>query len=113
MPDQWIQELYPFKSFLDRFMWSNRPSIKVALLDDGVKLDVEALNGSQTGDSFRPDKAAFFAGPCIHGTDMARFIWKVCPRVELYMARLDDSRAQENQIFTTSSACEVSKIFYD
>lgn len=94
-------------------MRSNRPSVKGALLDDGVKLDVEALNGSQTGDSFRPDKAAFFAGPCIHGTDMARFISKVCPRVDLYMARPDDFRTQENQIFTTSSACEVSKVLYD
>lgn len=78
-------------------------------MDDGVKLDVDALNGNHIGDSFRPDKAAFFAGPCIHGTDMARFISKVCPRVKLYMARLDDSRKEENQTFTTQSACEVSK----
>lgn len=84
----------------------NKPSVKVALLDDGCKLEV--LEGEQKGQSFRLDQEEFFVGPCSHGTQMAHCILNVCPNAELYIARLDDSRKAENQKFTIASCCKVN-----
>ncbi|WQF82580.1 Putative peptidase S8/S53 domain-containing protein [Colletotrichum destructivum] len=105
--NQWIGQLKNFKSFV----WNlpiddtKKPRIKVALLDDGAKLT--ALHGKQQGRSFHKDKEEFFVGPCEHGTAMARCIREVCPRAELYIARLDDSRKVENQRFTIESCCQA------
>ncbi|KAK1480506.1 hypothetical protein CTAM01_14346 [Colletotrichum tamarilloi] len=97
----WIGYLLNFKQFMHNLELSNKPSIKVALLDDGAKLT--DLHGQQNGRSFRADKEEFFVGPCEHGTAMARCIREVCPMAELYIARLDDSRHVENQKFTITS----------
>ena len=85
---------------------ADKLSVKVALLDDGSKL--QGLDGKQKGESFRLDNEAFFVGPCSHGTEMARCIRDVCPMAELYIARLDDSRQGENQKFTIESCHKVS-----
>ena len=103
---EWIDRLNDFKSFLRNVGLEDGVSVKVALLDDGSKL--QELNGKQKGQSFRPDNEEFFVGPCSHGTQMARCIRSVCPMAELYIARLDDSRQSENQKFTISSCHEVS-----
>jgi hypothetical protein len=78
----------------------------VALLDDGAKLT--DLHGIQIGASFCPDDEPYFVGPCSHGTSMAKCIRDVCPMAELYIARLDVSRKEENQKFTVRSAVKVS-----
>ena len=103
---EWIEELFQFKQFLYGVLNSKeKPSVKVALLDDGAKLT--DLSGKQDGSSFRPDKEGYFVGPSTHGTEMARCIRTICPMAELYIARLDDSQKVENQKFTTASACKV------
>lgn len=86
-------------------MARDKLSVRVALLDDGA--DLKYLNGKQQGMTFRPDKQDYFVGPCSHGTEMAQCIRKICPLAELYIARLDDSRKNENQKFTTASAFKV------
>ncbi|KAK5988025.1 Intracellular serine protease-like protein [Cladobotryum mycophilum] len=100
-PADWVERLKEFKSFILNLKPSELPSVKVALLDDGARL--EDLHGIQHGRSFWPGKPAYFAGPGEHGTEMARCIRTMCPRAELYIARLDDSRKQENQKFTILS----------
>lgn len=87
----------------------NGLSVKVALLDDGCKL--ETLEGKQEGQSFHHDQEEFFVGPCSHGTEMARCIREVCPKAELYIARLDNSHKYENQKFTIASCCKVSLLY--
>lgn len=83
----------------------NRPTVKVALLDDGAKLT--DLHGKQEGRSFRAGDETYFVGPCEHGTEMARCIRDICPMAELYVGRLDDSRDVENQKFTLSTCHQV------
>lgn len=93
---------------LDRnFEAEKKPSVKVALLDDGCRLD-NLHGGTQRGISFHSDHSEFWVGSCSHGTEMARCIRDVCPMAELYIARLDDSGKYENQKFTIPSCCDVS-----
>jgi len=89
---------------------SKKPSVKVALIDDGCKLT--DLDGTQEGWTFRQDKQEYFVGPCEHGTEMARCIRQICPMAELYLARLDDSQDSENEKFTISSCYRVREQFY-
>jgi hypothetical protein len=103
---EWIEKMFDFKQFVSSMLdEKKRPSVRVALLDDGAKLD--GLDGRQKGESFRLDNAEYFVGPCSHGTEMARCIREICPMAELYIARLDDSRVGENQKFTTDSCYKV------
>jgi hypothetical protein len=82
------------------------PRIKVAILDDGAKL--ADLNGVQQGWTFRLDNQEYFVGPCKHGTEMAVCVRDVCPFVELFIARLDDSHIREpNQKFTIASCTKA------
>lgn len=104
--DEWIRKLFAFKEFINGVLGpKEKPSVRVALLDDGAKLT--GLHGKQKGASFRPDNEEYFAGPCSHGTEMARCVRDICPMAELYIARLDDSQMVENQKFTTASAYKV------
>lgn len=107
---EWIKRLDPFLGFLDTVSrrLKHKPSVKVAILDDGCKLN--DLEGPQICESlsFRPHREEYFVGPCSHGTEMARCIRAVCPEAGLYIARLDDSRQAENQRFTIASCYKVS-----
>lgn len=85
---------------------STELSVKVALLDDGCKLKI--LEGKQQGQSFHHHHEEYFVGNCSHGTEMARCIREVCPKAELYIARLDTSGIPDKQKFTIASCCEVS-----
>lgn len=101
--EDWVNRLKEFKMFMINL--PKKPSIKVALLDDGAKLT--ALKGKQIGECFCPGKPAYFVGPCEHGTEMARCIREICPMAELYIARLDNSGELENQKFTIMSCHQV------
>ncbi|KAG5745481.1 hypothetical protein H9Q70_011824 [Fusarium xylarioides] len=103
---EWIENLSNFRSFVDRLHnQHNKGSVKIALLDDGSKL--EHLHGTQTGKSFRDDGRDYFVGDCEHGTQMAYCIRKICPMAELYIARLDDSGESENQTFSKLSCLQA------
>ena len=89
-----------------RLKTNEKPLVKIALLDDGVKLD--HLRGTDHfGISFWPNDQPYFAGECIHGSAMADCIKKVCPKAELYVAQLDGSGLVEDQKFTIRSAIDV------
>ncbi|KAF3065929.1 hypothetical protein GL218_09293 [Daldinia childiae] len=105
-PDEWIAKLRPLQNFVANVL-NPRPVVKIALLDDGAKLN--HLDGKQKGMSFRPDNVQWWVGPCSHGTEMAHCIRKICPGAELYIARLDDSRKNEPEKFTIKSALEALK----
>jgi hypothetical protein len=81
-----------------------KPTVKVAILDDGAKLT--KLRGYQKGLSFCAGNE-WFVGPCEHGTAMAHCIRAVCPMAELFIARLDDMRQVEDQTFTLVSCYDV------
>ncbi|KAK3291439.1 uncharacterized protein B0H64DRAFT_366705 [Chaetomium fimeti] len=109
---EWLANLQKFTYFLielDRSLPAEvaeqKPKVRIALLDDGCKL--QELHGTQEGCSFRSVTDTFFVGPCSHGTVMANCIRRVCPIAELVIVRLDDTRRVENQRFTISSCCEA------
>jgi hypothetical protein len=89
-----------------RLKTNNQPVVKIALLDDGVKLDqLQGIN--HYGQSFWPTDQPYWAGECTHGSAMADCIEKVCPKAELYVAQFDGSGMLEDRKFTTRSAIDV------
>jgi hypothetical protein len=88
--------------------------VTIALIDNGVNYVGHELPTLANGKSFygQRDKEIpfrdYFTGPSRHGTQMASCIYKVCPMVQLYVARMDDSKPQLEK-FTVNSAIEVRK----
>ncbi|KAF2010508.1 hypothetical protein BU24DRAFT_496494 [Aaosphaeria arxii CBS 175.79] len=110
-PDDWINGLAHFKQFVQDMAnkitdEKKRPTVRVAILDDGVSLRSLAGN-DETGKSFRGDKVEYWVGSCSHGTQMMQCIRKLCPMAQLYIGRLDDSRQAEYQKFTTDSCARA------
>jgi hypothetical protein len=93
------------------------PKVKVALIDDGVALDRENIpvkGGTSFYQSTQSDPAfrQYFVAPGGHGTTMAAFICLVCPDVELYAVRLNDSEHHTGgRKFTVKSCAEVKDIY--
>ncbi|KAI1129289.1 hypothetical protein F5Y10DRAFT_157680 [Nemania abortiva] len=104
----WVGKLQGFNNAMHNFLRNRKhqetdPVVKVALLDDGVKL--HSLEGEQIGRSFRPGQD-WWVGPSTHGTEMASCIRSVCPMAKLYIARLDDSGRDK---YTVKSCTEAIK----
>ncbi|UKZ80845.1 hypothetical protein TrVFT333_008610 [Trichoderma virens FT-333] len=70
----------------------NPVCVSIALIDDGVYATAE-------------DIPFIVKGPSRHGTRMAQCIYKVCPMVQLYVARIDDSVPGKH--FNVDSAIEA------
>lgn len=94
----------------------DKPQVKVALIDDGIEPfhDELSLNIAM-GESWyeRPDEEELFRGyhqsSIGHGTAMACLIRRVCPGVQLYVAKLDERVTQEPlDSFTAQSAVKES-----
>lgn len=91
-----------------------QPAIKVALIDDGVDLSFDYLDQSIKGGhtcSVR-DRELGFWNPFYHsanghGTVMATLIRQMCPKVQLYVAKLNEIATQDKNQITASSAVEV------
>lgn len=104
--------------------------VKVALLDDGVKSSYAGLDDNiKLGNSWfeipRSSRRNAFRGKpnqglaqnyntslYSHGTVMAYYIRRVCPRVQFYVAKLNaaktDATSRSKVSFTIKSAAEVS-----
>jgi len=68
-----------------------KSSVKVALIDDGidpVEMKFKVVDGKSfsADDDASEDNYYVEAGP--HGTVMANLIFKMCPMVEFYMAKI-------------------------
>lgn len=83
--------------------------IRVALIDDGIdgfesKLSQNIAHGvsfcrpSDTEDLMR----TYYVSSGGHGTMMARLIRRMCPRVKLYVARLEDEKSSSGKRFITA-----------
>ncbi|EAQ88708.1 hypothetical protein CHGG_05327 [Chaetomium globosum CBS 148.51] len=74
--------------------------VKVALIDDGVDANQDIF-----ADMFGPEgwpvlepgskRYPFYKSAAGHGTEMAKLIRRVCPKIELYVAKLGDWTDQE------------------
>lgn len=129
----------------DRTQKSPCRPIKVALIDDGVKTSYEYLNDQvhcgksewgltspkpRGGDSekkrrFRNYASTYTSSYTGHGTVMAYYICRMCPAVELCIAKLEPQSPSKNNVaagthsqqiaFTIESVTEVSdstKFYY-
>lgn len=96
----------------------NKGEVKVALLDDGVRSNYAGLDDNiATGMTCATVKASdqrfkqnhnYNISEFGHGTAMAYFIRRICPRVRLYIARLDGRDNARGVSFTVDSAVQVS-----
>ena len=91
--------------------------VKVAIVDDGVDVSLESLQGKiALGQSFCPYANSsemmtpYFVSSSNHGTSMATLICSLCPMVQLYVARLDQRQASTSnqRHITADSAAQVS-----
>jgi hypothetical protein len=106
-----------FATFIRNIKTDQGKGIKVAVLDDGIDmLRPEFRESVKEGISFfaPTNRTTCNVGPYYfssrgHGTLMALLIRRVCPKAELYIARLNQGNSQEgNRIqLTADSAAKV------
>ena len=109
-----------FVSFIrnipDNALPSDRRPIKVAVIDDGIDFfykQEKFANTFKEGQSFctGPKRRPFFFSSTGHGTLMADLVQRICPRVHLYVARLDELKGDTTIQPTAESAAKVSQFF--
>lgn len=86
--------------------------VKVALIDDGVDSTFKGLNERiARGQSYSRRGSdlcnPYYLSTCGHGTVMACLICQMCPKVKLYVAKLDEEETDSGRSITTSSAAKV------
>ncbi|EPS42019.1 hypothetical protein H072_4034 [Dactylellina haptotyla CBS 200.50] len=105
----WIEKMSKFRECVQEVIDSispmaSQPVIKVAVIDDGVNIVDNGVQGIEKGESFDTGGQLYFSEKCKHGTHMVSSLRDVCPKARIFVARLDDSRKQDGQRFTVSSA---------
>lgn len=86
--------------------------IKVALIDDGIhfdELEYEPIGGrSFCRDEDRNLTFPWYMSSGGHGTVMASQIYRICPRTQLYVVKLEDYASESsNRQITARSAAQV------
>lgn len=93
-------------------------AVKIAIIDDGVDGSLSSLeNTIAIGKSFCPYAnstelmSPYYVPSGNHGTCMATLISKICPKVKLYVARLDERQppGSSHRQITARSAADVSR----
>jgi hypothetical protein len=90
--------------------------VRVALIDDGIdKLQGRFGDSIIDGVSFytsleRFDTKPYYFSSSGHGTLMARLIRRVCPKVHLYVARLDEGQSFDGSRQPTADS--AAKVFF-
>jgi hypothetical protein len=111
----WIRSMEDFAKFLENARESNVDPIKIAIIDDGLDATVPRLQNSiALGKSFSPYPnssefmKAYFVPSGRHGTLMATLVQKICPKPQLYIARLEERPTAGGRAhYTATSATEV------
>ncbi|KAK6360673.1 hypothetical protein TWF730_006807 [Orbilia blumenaviensis] len=97
--NEWLKVMKNFSICLNNLLpKSSSQDIKIALIDDGVDASLSLFEGKiAAGRSFCPYpnskelvSSYFVTSGKSHGTIMAYLICTICPRVKLYVARLDE-----------------------
>ncbi|RYP70537.1 hypothetical protein DL769_004930 [Monosporascus sp. CRB-8-3] len=108
----WIQAINSFCTFLQNK--KNPNPVKIAIIDDGIDATWPDIHGRIVkGKSFYPYPGseffkAYYVPSGKHGTLMATLICKSCPRPQLYIARMEERRTEDDiALFTTDSAIKA------
>jgi hypothetical protein len=119
---KWLQTVADFvRNWVPPLSGGARGEIRVALIDDGVDVRPFADSPGSIHSLGWPLPAAtsgndlWYSSTNEHGTRMATLIQKVCPRVELYVAKLADWKDEQRMGMlgresTAKSAAEVSSL---
>lgn len=100
----WIKSIADFAGFLRESAKSKLhggeekiDSLKIAIIDDGIDATISGLQQQiANGATFYPYSQAselmnaYFVPSGMHGTIMAQMICRICPNVQLYIARLEE-----------------------
>lgn len=114
----WVQHIDNFVNFVVNLVEDGELSpkpVKVALIDDGVdgshwmfgKNIKDGISFCTSSDHHQHVYNYWVPSGC-HGTQMASLIQKVCPQVELYVARLQDGHKGNTRLIDPASAVKVS-----
>ncbi|KAF2113700.1 hypothetical protein BDV96DRAFT_578247 [Lophiotrema nucula] len=111
----WMDCMKEFATFIQNYEpLANQPVIKVALIDDGVDSTFDDLSSIiKEGQSYSiRDKELGLWNPYYHsadghGTVMAWLIRLICPRVQIYVAKLNELQTQDKVEITASSAIKA------
>ncbi|KAI0466816.1 peptidase S8/S53 domain-containing protein [Xylaria cf. heliscus] len=111
----WISSVEDLTCFLLNHEEETVSPIKIAILDDGLDATVPELqNAIALGKSFSPYPnstefmKAYFLPSGRHGTLMATLIRKICPKPEIYIARLEEYFDKDGRArYTATSAKEA------
>lgn len=86
-------------------------TIKVAVIDDGVNIDSDDIAGNvEEGETFYDNLGhwpGYYQSSYGHGHLMACLIRDLCPRVKLYIAKLNELWTDGRNRVTPESAAEV------
>ncbi|KAF2269529.1 subtilisin-like protein [Lojkania enalia] len=111
----WMDCMKTFATFIQNYeVLGTQPVIKVALIDDGVDSYFDDLDQSiKEGQSYSlRDRDLGLWNPYYHsanghGTVMAMLIRQMCPKVQLYVAKLNEIATQDTNQITASSAVKA------
>ncbi|KAF2233516.1 hypothetical protein EV356DRAFT_577549 [Viridothelium virens] len=119
----WIKSIADFAGFLRESVKTKlnedrekTDSLKIAIIDDGIDATVSGLQQQiANGATFYPYAPAselmnpYFVPSGMHGTVMAQMICRICPNVQLYIARLEElpSLAGGGRRITPKSATQA------
>ena len=104
-----------FSTFLQRIRPNDIGPIKIAIIDNGIDATWPEIDRRiAKGKSFYryPNSTeftnAYFVPSGLHGTLMASLICKICPKPELYIARMEERPTEKGLArYTIASAIEV------
>jgi hypothetical protein len=111
----WIKSMENFTQSLIHAREPNVDPIKIAIIDDGLDATIPRLQKAiALGKSFSPYPnstefiKAYFLPSGRHGTLMAALVERICPKPQLYIARLEERPGAGGRArFTATSAKEV------
>lgn len=113
---RWLQCTEAFAQILKKYM-NNCPAlkedqfIKVAIIDDGVDPDKDNIGENiADGETFYDNKGhwpGYYQSSYGHGHYMAGLIQQLCPKVRLYIAKLNELWSDGKSQITAESAAKV------
>ncbi|PVI04647.1 hypothetical protein DM02DRAFT_668856 [Periconia macrospinosa] len=113
--ERWMDCMKSFANIIQDFEpSSNRdliPNVKIAIIDDGVNSTFMDLNkniGAGQSYSIRDKEQGlwnpYYHSTNRHGTVMACLIRQMCPKAQLYVAKLDETAVQGGKVQITASS---------
>ncbi|KAF4631245.1 hypothetical protein G7Y89_g6885 [Cudoniella acicularis] len=113
--ERWLNCMESFATFLKKYIRNNPLSeekeIKVAIIDDGVNLDYGDIGTRVVdGETFYNNDGhwqGFYQSSNGHGTLMACLISQICPKVKLFIAKLNEEWTNSQSQITAESAAKA------